>query len=77
MATTRATFEFLALLFDLPDGVSIADVEVTEMDDEHRVLTLHLEGGELEDDTEYALHYQIHHGLPQLVSIEPVNTESS
>lgn len=77
MATTQVTFEFLALLLDLPDGVSITDVEVTEMDDEHRVLTLHLEGGELEDDTEYTLHYQIVDDAPRLVSIEPVNAESS
>lgn len=82
MATTRVTFDFLALVLDLPDGITIEDLEVTEMDDENKVLTLHLEGGELEDG-EHALNYKVHRVngaeayAPVLASIEPINSESS
>lgn len=84
MATARVTTEALAFMLDLPQEITITDVEITSVDEEEQILMLHLEGthpvsGEELEDVEYALQYTINSetNAPELVGIEPLNTESS
>ncbi len=71
MATTRVTTDALAFLLGLPTEIVITEIEVTEVDEGQQTLTLHLEGGELED-IEHSLQYKVDHTYgPELMGIEP------